>query len=175
MLRLAALGLLLSAVLAAPAQAQDRYSLANGCYALKAPNGKLVAKTADGAYRATSDRGEPFRMQATDLGRYLLYGKDRDFLAYGTQQVVDLPSIPPLPKAKAAQLGKRVQSETAPSDSADWRVDGAAGAFTITLPSESRALGVDGAGNLVLTGVRRALRVRARRRAAPSTPSRRPT
>ena len=132
MLRLLALALLLGAALAPAAQAQDRYALANGCYALKAPNGKLVAKTQDGGYRATADRGETFRMQATDLGRYLLYGHERDFLAYGAQQVVPVPvptstpEIPPLPVAKSGQLGKRVQSAAAPSDAADWRVDAAA-------------------------------------------------
>ncbi len=158
MSRALALGLLLAATLAPSAQARDSYGLANGCYALKAAGGGLVAKTSDGGYRAAGDRGEAFRMQATDLGRYLLYGKDREFLAYGSRAPVEVPvpvptstpSIPPLPGAKSAQVGKRVQSEAAPSDSADWRIDGAGGAFTLTLPSENRALGVDGEGRLVL-------------------------
>jgi microsomal dipeptidase-like Zn-dependent dipeptidase len=160
-----ALAVLILAVLAVPAHAQDRYSLANGCYALKAPGGKLVAKAADGGYR-TSDGGEAFRMQATDLGRYLLYGRDRDFLAYGTQKPVEAPvpvptstpSIPPLPNATGAQLGERVQSEASPSDSADWRVDGSDGAFTISLPSEDRALAVDNSGRLVLAASQDAAR-----------------
>ena len=55
--------------LAADARAQDRYSLAGGCYALKsAATGKFVAKGADGRYRASAGSAgaaEPFRMQAT--------------------------------------------------------------------------------------------------------------
>jgi hypothetical protein len=56
------------AVAAASAQAQDpKYALVHGCYSLRAANGQLVA-------------GGPFRMQATDLGRYMLYGKAGNFL-----------------------------------------------------------------------------------------------
>src|SRR3954447_14210619 len=53
------------------ARAQDpKYALVHGCYALRAANGQLVAEQAG-----------PFRMQATDLGRYMLYGKAGDFLS----------------------------------------------------------------------------------------------
>ena len=46
--------LLAMGVCAGDAQAQDRYSLVGGCYALKsAATGKFVAKAADGGYRAT--------------------------------------------------------------------------------------------------------------------------
>jgi hypothetical protein len=51
------------------AQAPTRYSLANGCYALQSASGQNLA----GAERV--------RMQATTLGRYLLYRPDRTFLA----------------------------------------------------------------------------------------------
>src|SRR4051812_1313930 len=44
----------------APAHAQDRYSLAGGCW--------------------SGDGGEPLRFQATDLGHYLLYTKDGKYL-----------------------------------------------------------------------------------------------
>jgi hypothetical protein len=55
-------------VAAASAHAQDpKYALVHGCYQLKASNGQLV-------------EGGPFRMQATDLGRYMLYGKAGNFL-----------------------------------------------------------------------------------------------
>ena len=54
------------AVAAASAQAQDpKYALVHGCYELRAANGQALG---------------PFRMQATDLGRYMLYGKAGDFL-----------------------------------------------------------------------------------------------
>lgn len=95
--------LLAAALAAAPAaHGQDRYALANGCYGLKSvARGSFVVKTADGGYRASAgsaDDGERFRMQATALGSYLLYGRDRDFLARGTQQIAPEASTPlPLP------------------------------------------------------------------------------
>jgi hypothetical protein len=54
----------------AHAQGDDaRYALAGGCYALKSvATGRVVSKAPDGRYTA-SGGGEPFRMQATALGR----------------------------------------------------------------------------------------------------------
>ena len=108
-----------------------RYALANGCYALRSPAG-FVAKT-PGGYDATAGSAgaaEAFRMQATALGSYLFYGRDRDFMAAGA-----LNTVAP---ASAA------------SPSADWRVDANPdGTFAIALPSTGKALGV-AAGRLVL-------------------------
>ena len=91
------------------ADAPTRYSLAGGCYALGGVAG-----------------GEQIRMQATALGRYLLYRPDRTFVAArddGTVAVAD-----------------------APSPAADWRVEEAGGgAFTLSPMSTQRPL---------LTGVR---------------------
>ena len=147
-----ALGLTLTAVLAAAApaaQAQDRYALANGCYGLKSlSTGSFAAKTADGGFAAGADqaKAERFRMQATDLGRYLLYGKDRDFLANGTPEPVD--SLPlPLP---AGSPGERIQAETAPSESGDWSIDVDGGAYVLTLPSAQKVLAAGGGGALEL-------------------------
>ena len=58
----------LLAVLAQPdrAAALDRYAVVHGCYAISS-QGKAV-------------EGGPFRMQATTLAQYLLYGKERNFL-----------------------------------------------------------------------------------------------
>ena len=70
--------LALTVVLAPAAGAADRYSLVHGCYALRTADGRYVAKDALG-YAAGRDRSRaatPFRMQATALGRYLLYGPD---------------------------------------------------------------------------------------------------
>ena len=57
----------------------DRYSIVHGCYALQsADTGKFVTKSG-GAYTsppAASAAAEPFRMQATALGRYLFYDTD---------------------------------------------------------------------------------------------------
>jgi hypothetical protein len=146
-----ALGLALTAVLAAAApaaQAQDRYALANGCYGLKSlSTGSFAAKTADGGYAANVERAdaERFRMQATELGRYLLYGKDRDFLANGTPEPVD--SLPlPLPAGSPAE---RIQAETAPSESGDWRVDGSGGAYHLSLGPPERVLAVGDGGTLI--------------------------
>ena len=125
--------LLLAGLLAAPAQAQDRYALAGGCYVLSA-GGAPVTKTADGGYR-TGGQGERFRLQATALGSYLLYGAGRDFLGHGRG---------PLPVSP-----ERVQSAAAPSEATDWRVEVVDGAYVLSLGD--RPLAVQG-GRLVLGG-----------------------
>ena len=64
-----------------------RYALANGCYALRSPSTGFVAKAA-GGYRASAGsvgEAEGFRMQATALGSYLFYGRERDFMAKGSR------------------------------------------------------------------------------------------
>src|SRR5688500_3573036 len=68
---------------ASGAGAQARYSIVGGCYALGARGGDFAEK-GDGGYTLTASapgKAEPFRLQATDLATYLLYGRDRDFLA----------------------------------------------------------------------------------------------
>src|SRR4051795_1154151 len=85
-----ALALIVAAVLPASALAADtptRYSLQGGCYAVQDASGKTLA--------------ESVRMQATDLGSYMLYTKDRKYLA-----------------------GKELAPADAPSPSADFTVDG---------------------------------------------------
>src|SRR3954452_22273416 len=123
----------------AAATGQDRrYALANGCYSLRdAGSGGLVAKE-PGGYGAAAPTGgaEAFRMQATRLGSYLFYGRDRDLMAAGPLDTV-------APAAGA-------------SPDADWQVDtGSGDSFRITLPSRNKALGVT-AGRLVLTDPGRA-------------------
>src|SRR4051794_11617776 len=61
--RATGLSVLVLCVLAASAHAQDRYSLANGCY------------TASGL-----ERFGALRFQATDLGTYLLYTQDGKYV-----------------------------------------------------------------------------------------------
>jgi hypothetical protein len=111
-----------------------RYALANGCYALRSQSaGAFVVKAAGGylANAASPGAAENFRMQATGLGSYLFYGRDRDFMAAGALNLV----------APASDA----------SPSADWRVDVNPGnTFRITLPSSGQALGVT-AGKLVMT------------------------
>jgi hypothetical protein len=124
------LALVVALVLPASASAQGdsgpAYGLANGCYSLTAADGRHVAKAEDGSYRLVADAGqaEVFRFQATRLGRFLLYGKDADFLSAGDAGVT---------------------SASAPDGTADWAVVGAAGNHRFTLPDAGgRALGVDG-------------------------------
>src|SRR3954447_4782483 len=112
--------LLLFLAPAARAQGDDaRYTLAGGCYHLRSNAlGRVVAN------------GDAFRLQATQLGQYMLYGPKRDFLARASDGAV----------ARAA----------AASPDADWRVDGAKGDFTITLPSADKALAASPNGELTL-------------------------
>jgi microsomal dipeptidase-like Zn-dependent dipeptidase len=111
---------LLAAVVAAllvattpAAAAETRYSLAGGCFALQAEGRTLAG-------------AELVRMQATDLGSYLLYLPDRTFLA--------------------AQGDGSVAPADEPSPSADWRVDDAGGGTFTLAPASApdRALAFDG-------------------------------
>lgn len=75
---------------------RNRWAMAGGCYALQAPSGRWVQRAGNRlAPTATSPSGaEPFHFQATDLGTYLLFGRQRDFVTSRTQQAVlaDRPS-----------------------------------------------------------------------------------
>ena len=64
-----------------PPSAADRYAPASGCFGLRSvASGKLVARAGSG-FAATGAKAEPFRFQAFDLGKYLLFGSKSDFLA----------------------------------------------------------------------------------------------
>ena len=80
--------LLLAAALptVARADAPTRFSLAGGCYDLRAPSGSVVAN------------GSQLRLQATRLGSYLLYTPGRQFLAAGDAGNVG-PVAQPSPQA----------------------------------------------------------------------------
>src|SRR4051812_5556366 len=97
--RLGVIGAGLALLLAAPSAARaadppTRYSLAGGCYSLSGVPG-----------------AERVRMQATALGRYLLYRPDRTFVA-----------------ATETSVG----TADAPSPAADWQVaEAPGGAFTL--------------------------------------------
>ena len=94
--RALSLALVVIAVMAGVAQAEvpsDRYGFANGCYSLQDQNGQPIAVLSG-----------PFRMHATDLGVYLLYGVHQDYLA-------DPGTGTPTPAA-------------APSTAAEWTVTG---------------------------------------------------
>ena len=99
-----------------------RYDLAGGCFALRSEQtGSYVAKAA-GVYTANAAIGaaEPFRMQATDLGKYLFYGPAPDFMARNALNAV----------APAAT----------PSDDSDWTITEEGSAFRIVTETSGRAL-----------------------------------
>jgi hypothetical protein len=118
-LALTLLGLLAAAAPAAALSPDARYGLVHRCESLTA-GGKAVA----------TDAG-PFRMQATDLGSYLLYGPSGTYLT-------------------GDPATGKVAPAAAPGPDADWRVAVAGDAFTLTLAS-GQALALDAAGRLVLS------------------------
>jgi hypothetical protein len=121
---------------AASERQPDRYDLANGCYALRSVAlDRYVAKTADG-YAATSASpggAEPFFLEPPELGRYLLYGPGRDFLAVNGS-------------------GDGVESAAEPSDRAEWAVKQSGGGFTLTSIAAAKPLAVGGDGAVGLAG-----------------------
>jgi microsomal dipeptidase-like Zn-dependent dipeptidase len=124
MARLAAVLATMVVALPATAQATDRYALVHGCYALRAADGTYVAKDALG-YRAgvrSAAEATPLRMQATALGRYLLYGPD-----------ATMPAV--------LGTGLVVASAT-PGPAADWTVEPSGAGFTLTAKDSGRGLGV---------------------------------
>ncbi len=104
-------------------QPDDRYALVNRCVELRSEAlGRAVA----------TDVG-PFRMQATALGRYLLYGKSGQVL-----------SVDPSSGA--------VAGSATPGPQADFRVDVRGDAFTLTLAGPNgRSLATDSSGKLQAT------------------------
>lgn len=116
-----------------------RYSLAGGCYALRSEHlDRFVTKTPQGDYRVSAagpaGAAERFRMQATTLGQYLFYGRERDFMAVAGGPI-GARTVEPTPEASRA---------------ADWRLsDAGGGAFRITNLSNGRVLAATPQGDLV--------------------------
>src|SRR5919108_146348 len=101
--------------LAAATGSDRRYALANGCYALRA-GGRYVAKGV-GGYRASAGAvggAEPFRMQATALGKYLFYGRARDFMS-GSGSEVAVAAQPSTAAAPGIPTGRPTRWWTAPT------------------------------------------------------------
>ena len=120
------------ALFAPGAAAADVYSFANGCHALRdVSTNRFVVRDALG-YSATAQSAAaatPFRLKATALGRYLLYGPDGR-----------MPS--------AGALGPLAPTTT-PGPAADWRVADEAGALRLTNVSTGKQVGVGALGRLV--------------------------
>ena len=102
-------------------QPLSRYSIVHGCYSLATGSGGTVAKQG-GAYAIGSGNAEAFRMQATDLGRYLFYGRDAR-----------------LPRARRR---RRSPPAAQPSDDADWTVSESGAGFTIVNEYAGKALAI---------------------------------
>ena len=115
-------------LVAPPGLAQSRYEVANGCFSVRAPSGLLV-KSGDG-YRASPGEPERFRMQATALGKYLLYGSERDFLS------VDEDG--------------RIVRKGHPSERSVWELHVVNGAFILYSAEARGVLAAGPAGELVL-------------------------
>jgi microsomal dipeptidase-like Zn-dependent dipeptidase len=114
--------------MAPSASAVDVYSFANGCYGLRDTTTNRFVVRDGSSYTATATRlgaAVPFRMQATALGRYLLYGPHRR-----------MPSTAPL---------NGVEVTFTPGPAADWRVRDVAGKLRLVSVSTGKQLGV-GAG-----------------------------
>jgi hypothetical protein len=122
-------GLLATLLLAAPAAAaEDPRTLHGRCVALRSADG-LVARDGTG-WTAAARAGEPLRLQATALGRYLLLARDGSFLG---------------------AAGGRAGVLAAPSADGDWRLEAAPGGrFTLRLEESGQRLGV-AAGRLSTT------------------------
>src|SRR5690606_35375877 len=105
---------------------------AGGCYVVNVgDDGRYIARSG-GDFTTTGDAGtaEPFHLQATDLGRYLLYGTAEDVVA---------------------GQGTSVVAAGTPTAAADWSVDDRGDAFALRLPSAGRVLVVDADGDLSLS------------------------
>jgi microsomal dipeptidase-like Zn-dependent dipeptidase len=110
-----------------------RYELAGGCYTLRPAAAGAPLSKAGGTYRATgSGSPQAFRLQATDLGSYLLYDPGRQFLA--------------------AAANGAIVAASQPSAGADWRVrEGPSGTSVLSLPSRGKVLAFSpGTGQLTL-------------------------
>ncbi len=156
---------------------EDRYAMAGGCYALRSADAGYVVRTPDG-FGATGDSiaaAEAFHFQATDLGRYLLFGAATDFLAasegliaeavYGvtetsvggtvgglameqTDAVAD--AVADSDANRASGRGEAVVAAAEAGELADWEITEAGDGFKITLPATTQALTVTEAGDLAL-------------------------
>ena len=155
---------------------EDRYAMAGGCYVIRAGDA-YVAREGDGfSTTAPRETATPFHFQATDLGKYLLFGPAEEFVAASegaigeaaytvthnhhaatagglvmeqTDVAADAAARSPL--NSAAGRGAAVIADDAPSNLADWKIDEAGpGAFAATLPETGQSLVAGESGTLEL-------------------------
>jgi hypothetical protein len=125
---LSACACILPAASSAAPRPTNRYTLANGCYQLRSSSLNQLVIQDNGRYAAgLGDNGERFRMEATGLGTYLLYGHNRDFLGVNADHTIS--------------------NHAAPSDATVWEVNTVPGGFSLVNPASGDRLGTadDGA------------------------------
>ncbi len=122
----------LNAEAQARAASEAEFALAGACSTLQPQTTTLKVAALRRGYDAAAvlpEEAEVFRMQATDLGSYLMLGSDGDFLSTDGGQVV--------PAEKATPAG-------------DWRVHYVGTGYTVTSGATGKALALDDDGKLVL-------------------------
>ncbi len=158
---------------------EDRYAMAGGCYAVQSmESGRFLVRRDDGFAATAADpaAAEPFFFQATDLGRYLLFGSARDYFAVRdglvgevadtvtgstaggiaeglsggvTTQTADTLSEGPL--GAATSRGTGIVATPKATELADWDIDQVdAESLTLHLPSTGQTLVADNSGALSL-------------------------
>jgi hypothetical protein len=146
--------------------------MAGGCYAVRAVDGGYVVRDGEGFSATASDlaSAEPFHFQATDLGRYLLFGTREDFLAASEgavgeavysvtksqpgatagglvmeQSDVAADAVADGPVNEASGRGGSVVAASEATKLADWLVDETGdGAYTLSLPATDQSLSAEG-------------------------------
>lgn len=156
---------------------EDRYALAGGCYAISAGKGYVVRSGDSFAATGKKKEAEPFHFQATELGRYLLFGTQEDFVAaseglvgqaaYGVteshpgaiaggvvleQTDAAADALADSDANDASGRGDSVVAAEKPSELADWEIAGTEDpkGFALTLPATDQALFVTEDGTLDL-------------------------
>jgi hypothetical protein len=157
---------------------EDRYALAGGCYGVQSlATDAYLLREGDGFIAGTPDLAgaEPFHFQATDLGKYLLYGTAEDYVAADEGLVGALMSAVKESQAGSIASGVTTGLTDSVADSitgalgpatglggsivgadkagalADWEIEQvAADTFTIALPALSMFLAVGDGGELTL-------------------------
>jgi microsomal dipeptidase-like Zn-dependent dipeptidase len=114
------------------------FELAGSCSSLQPQSTTLRLSPRRAGYDAAAvvpEDAVTFRMQATDLGSYLMLGSDGDFLSTERGDVVP---------------------DSQPSPAGDWRPEFTGSGFTVTSGATGKALALDRDGRLVLVAPSRA-------------------
>ncbi|HZJ07840.1 MAG TPA: hypothetical protein VFD59_20625 [Nocardioidaceae bacterium] len=114
---------------------QNRYAMAGGCYSLQLADSGLWVTRNDDGYSADKERranAERFHFQATDLGKYLLFDAQEEFIARTSGPLAD----------------GEVESAEQAGPSSDWTVNRRGTSYLFRLRNTGNALGTNEAGDL---------------------------